>query len=589
MNFLKTASEIEFIRPYFGWLLLVVLPVCFLNFKRLNQSSPWQKVCDSTLLKYLLVPEKKQKSTFENWLLKIALILSVLALMGPSFHQTEHNILQTQNPLMVVLDMSSSITKTDIKPSRLKRAKIEIADILKKSDVHPSGLIVYSSEPFVVSPLSEDENIIINLLKAIDISIMPSDGQRFDRAVDLALTRLKQSGYLKGKILVVTDSLGEQKENAKQSILDVQKAGYELSVLNVSPFENKELKKLVLKSKGSYANIEDLVNSDFIKGFSKQNFSDLKATQNKMNVLRDDGYWLIFLIALCLLYFFKKGIVFVLIFVVFSIDAQAGFWLNDQYKASKFFNNQEYEKAAGLFKNEAWKASALYKSGDFKKAADLFEKQKDVESQYNYGNALAKSGQIQKAIEVYEAVLKRKPNHEDAKFNLEYLREKLQNQQNNQQNNEDKNQNDNQNQSSSAEQNQNQNDNQAEQNQEKNSEQSEQKDESNAQDNQERKDQSEQNEDGQTNDSGKQVENEEKENQDKEDQDEEQTDQKNKEAAAQQEEQVPLLNAKQGNQSEKYDEEVQALAQQFREIKEDTGGLLREMIKQEYLKNRYGN
>ena len=49
------------------------------------------------------------------------------------------------------------------------------------------------------------------------------------------------------------------------------------------------------------------------------------------------------------------------------------------------------------------------------------------------------------------------------------------------------------------------------------------------------------------------------------------------------------MKAKEGAENEKYDEKVQARRQQFREIKEDTGGLLRAIIKQEYLKNRYGN
>ena len=44
---------------------------------------------------------------------------------------------------------------------------------------------------------------------------------------------------------------------------------------------------------------------------------------------------------------------------------------------------------------------------------------------------------------------------------------------------------------------------------------------------------------------------------------------------------------KQGNKEEKYDEKMQAKLQQYREIPEDVGGLLRAFIKNEYQQNRY--
>ena len=47
--------------------------------------------------------------------------------------------------------------------------------------------------------------------------------------------------------------------------------------------------------------------------------------------------------------------------------------------------------------------------------------------------------------------------------------------------------------------------------------------------------------------------------------------------------------AKEGNENEKYDEEAMAMQRLYREIPEDVGGLLREFIKKEYMKDRYNN
>ena len=49
------------------------------------------------------------------------------------------------------------------------------------------------------------------------------------------------------------------------------------------------------------------------------------------------------------------------------------------------------------------------------------------------------------------------------------------------------------------------------------------------------------------------------------------------------------LLAKEGDENEKYDEEAMAMQRLYREIPEDVGGLLREFIKKEYMKDRYNN
>ena len=45
--------------------------------------------------------------------------------------------------------------------------------------------------------------------------------------------------------------------------------------------------------------------------------------------------------------------------------------------------------------------------------------------------------------------------------------------------------------------------------------------------------------------------------------------------------------SQQGNTEDEYNEQMQAKAQQYREIPEDPGGLLKAFIYQEYRQNRY--
>ena len=50
-----------------------------------------------------------------------------------------------------------------------------------------------------------------------------------------------------------------------------------------------------------------------------------------------------------------------------------------------------------------------------------------------------------------------------------------------------------------------------------------------------------------------------------------------------------MANAKKTDEDEDFDEEALIMQRKYREIPDDVGGLLREFIKKEYLKDRYND
>jgi len=580
---MKTLFDVEFIRPYFAWLFVLVLPFCLMSYRLALKANPWQKICSAPLLKYLLEGENKKKN-LARWFLSVGLIAASFALMGSSFEKRQQAVLDVENPLMIVLDMSADMNKTDVKPSRLKRAKIELSDILQKINAHPSGLIVYTSEPFVVSPLSEDTNVVLNLLKAVDFSIMPANGNRLDRAIEMAAERLKESGYVKGNILVVSGGLSSDFQKARQAAKKAFETGFNVSVLNVSPIQSKAFEELAKVSKGAYGSVESVSNNALLSALREQNLTDLKQTQNKISVLEDNGYWLLIAVAICLLYFFRKGVLFCLLMCVFAFNVQAGFFLSRNQEAAKLFEAQDYQNAALKFDDENWKGAAYYKGQDYQNAVRFFEKNEDVEGRYNFANALAKSGDLKKAIELYESVLAQNPQHEDAAFNLEYVKKMMQNQSKQNEKNKENNE-------ENKENTQNQNGQSDAQDEAQNEQEKQNGDENQAESEAAQGQNEAQNDDlnqEQKNSETTSPESEENEAQDESKQNENDA-QNQKNDSSFEEKQAEAMKAKEGDENEKYDEQVQARRQQFREIKEDTGGLLRAIIKQEYLKNRYGN
>lgn len=99
------------------------------------------------------------------------------------------------------------------------------------------------------------------------------------------------------------------------------------------------------------------------------------------------------------------------------------------------FDNQDFDTAKALFEDDEWRAASAYKSGDFEQAASMYadlakNKQANVaDNLYNQGNALAKQGKLEEAINAYEQALEVAQDHEQAAANKKLVEDLLQQQQ----------------------------------------------------------------------------------------------------------------------------------------------------------------
>lgn len=579
-------ANFHFIRPWL--LLLLALPLWFYwRYARdLGRNSSWAQVCDKNLLDFLLIKGSSLQRKFIVWIGITGFIAGTIAAAGPAWHKKEIPNLAPENPVMILLNLSTDMAENDLTPNRLARAKFEISDLLKLIPSAQTGLIVYSDEPFLISPLTDDVRLLENLLPRLNFDLMPGNGDRLDRALALAVEKFKNAGYPAGNIIVFTSDIGERLDLALEAAKQANANGYPVSVVAVTK-DNPERLHLLAKDGGGLYLSSVTADTDMQKlaALVNQNKDQqLKETENLRSVWQDYGYYLTVLPLICCLYFFRRGVL-VLLFMLFGLNsAYAGFFLNNNQEGLKAFNQQDYSAAAAKFERPDWQASSLYRLGDYQKASELFAQSKGTEAAYNLGNALAKGGKLDEAIKKYEEVLKQNPNHEDAKFNLEYLKQqKQQQQQSSNQNNQDKQENKDRQQSQDNQQSGQQNQDNQQQQSEKSSEQSQQQPE----------DKQQQNADSQQDNSDRQ----EKSQTQQPQQDEDSSGQGKSQAEQQQQQKVPEpdkqpqgktpAELQKGKEDTKYDEEVQAREQQYREIPEDPGGLLRAFIYQEYQKNRY--
>ena len=613
-------QDFHFLRPY--WLLALVIPVLLFGMimGKTYVQSAWSKVCDKNLLDFLLVKGSGQKGNYLKYSMPFSALFLVIALAGPTWMKKDNPALSMDNPVMILLNMSGEMWNKDVSPNRISRAKYVVKDLTSTLKNTESGLIVYSREPFVITPLTEDGAIIDNLLPALEMNIMPQDGDRLDRAVDLAVERMKNVGFSNGNIIVLTSNIGERFDKVLESAAKASHEGFDVNIINMNSAENDKLKMVANKGNGVYLSYNQSLSS-LIDKINDITMKEIKQSQNMQTVWTDNGWYFLWFPLILLLGYFRRGLIFLFIlgmFEAYSNTASANWFLNNNQQGLKNFEKQNYDVAADKFTDQRWKGAALYKKGDYAAAYESFSKKDDAVALYNQGNALAKMGKIDEAIKKYEEALQKKQKFPDAKFNLEYLKKQKQQQQKQQSQQKDKKQNEQQNEKKTqqnAEQNEQQdkkddlqkkqsenqdssmtdskkNPSQAESSKEQNEDVSKDNEDSEQQSSEIDKSQQKENESSSKKENNASKEQSQKQQTDASDKNEEQNDNKNisdvKEDETQKTDEKKKLSISAGDENQKNKrEKIKAKMQKFRQVPEDKGGLLRAFIQKEYARKRY--
>jgi Ca-activated chloride channel family protein len=226
---------LHFIRPY--WLLLLplvfVLPWVWKRSRR--PSGDWTRVCDPHLLRWLSAKQAGERSRGGgHWLAAVALLISILALAGPSWQKLPDSSFSARDARVIVLDLSRSMLAQDLRPNRLTRARFRLADLLGDTEEGQAGMVSYAGDAYVVSPLTNDMNTIANLLPALQPDIIPVAGSRADLALKMAASLLERAGLNMGEVLLVTDSADARVAARARELRD---DGITTSVLGVGTVE----------------------------------------------------------------------------------------------------------------------------------------------------------------------------------------------------------------------------------------------------------------------------------------------------------------------------------------------------------------
>jgi Ca-activated chloride channel family protein len=432
-------TEFHLLRP---WWLLLLLPSLLLLWRLLKQhqsESAWSRVVDPELLRALQRGSDTPRSRLPTLLLFSFWLLALIALSGPSWERQPTPGWESEAALVLLLDLSPSMSASDLPPSRLERARFKLMDILQQRREGRTALILFSEEPYLVTPLTDDVNTIRNLLAAIEPDILPTQGDFAAPALAMATQLLQQGGAEQGELLLLSDGVADIADTLSGAHQLAQQ-GYRLSLLALHPSERATLERIATTGGGRYATLSaDDRDIHHLLPKGSPALSSHRARQEQIEHWVEAGVWLLLPIALLAALGFRRGWVLLLLLTTLPHAPPsealewADLWLREDQQAARALSSGDAAAAARQFRHEGWRGTALYQQGAYEAAAAAFAQSNDPQAHYNRGNALARGGALEQALEAYQAMLTEQPDHRDAQHNLDLVRQLLQQQQQQQQ------------------------------------------------------------------------------------------------------------------------------------------------------------
>lgn len=174
---------------------------------------------------------------FKVFLRSAAFALLIVALLGPSFGAAKREVQSVGKDIMICVDLSKSMDAFDITPTRLEKVKYEMKRIVAAFNSDRIGIIIFSSEAFMQSPLTFDQNALNLFIEAMNTNLVPSAGTDFGPPLRMAVEKLEQDNsrisQTTSKIIILIsdgEDFGEETTEINQQI---ESKGYKLFTLGV--------------------------------------------------------------------------------------------------------------------------------------------------------------------------------------------------------------------------------------------------------------------------------------------------------------------------------------------------------------------
>ena len=201
----------SFAHPNFLFLILIIPPLMLLL------RWWWQRSTSRLALLSRHANPVSPQTKVQSWLLLGGMLSLILALAGPRWGKgSEEQIIKSRN-LLLAVDVSRSMLATDVRPSRLERAKADLIDLVDVLKGDRAGLIAFRGKAVLLCPMTTDVAFLRQSIDALAPDAAPLGETDLAAAIEMCLATFDDAQSSHNAIVLISDGedlIGQAKQLA---------------------------------------------------------------------------------------------------------------------------------------------------------------------------------------------------------------------------------------------------------------------------------------------------------------------------------------------------------------------------------------
>ncbi|MEQ9310815.1 MAG: VWA domain-containing protein [Balneolaceae bacterium] len=223
--------------PLYLWLLIlipVLIGLIWIRNKSIQRAQ--KKYFEKGLFNSLRKGYWSTGTAIKTVLFIIGLGFVLTALAGPKVGTEVREVKRRGIDMLIALDLSASMNAEDVRPSRLEKAKFEINRLIERLKGDRVGLIVFTGEAYLQSPMTLDYSALRLFLEIVDTDQMPSSATDFKASMETAkaaFESLEENATEAAQVLLIIsdgEDHGQSYENALNELINSSISVYTLGI-----------------------------------------------------------------------------------------------------------------------------------------------------------------------------------------------------------------------------------------------------------------------------------------------------------------------------------------------------------------------
>lgn len=316
---LSLITNLHFLRPLWFLLLIPFAVFTYMLWHAGDVGRQWKSVIAEHLLPRMMLPGSQRQMFSPLWVSVLVVPLLVVALAGPSWTRGESPFAVDAASLVIAVDLSETMSERDLQPDRLQRARSKILELARARGDAYTALVAYAGSGHVVLPLSDDANVLLHYLDALQVGMIPRRGKAPETILPMARDLLSEGG---GTLLVVGDGATEASVEAFRALRD--ESGIQVLVWGMGktqdeldkdaarglkssalPLQEAGLIALADASGGAYQRVS--TDDEDVRQILQQVDRHFELSEDSSRPWVDSGYFFVGPVMLLYLLWFRKG------------------------------------------------------------------------------------------------------------------------------------------------------------------------------------------------------------------------------------------------------------------------------------------